>query len=105
MQKVARAIIRVFEELLDANNLSIPDIHRKGDPDEAKIYGNTYYQLEDRIVDVLNKPEEVKINHEPTQSTLTIGRAIEPARGIDYFSNGAVPIPQGHSNRPITSQR
>lgn len=50
-------IISIFEELLEKNNITIPDDNRIGDEDEARIYGETYYELEDKILDLLNNSE------------------------------------------------
>lgn len=54
---VAISIIDIFEDLLDENDITIPDEFRSGEKgsDEARIFGDTYYNLEDKITDLLNK--------------------------------------------------
>lgn len=51
----AAAIIDLFEDILDENNITIPDEYRQGDPDEARIYGDTYYALENSIEIILER--------------------------------------------------
>ena len=51
-------LIDIFEELLDRLNITIPDKWREGEEDEARIFGDTYYELENKIVERLKK--EVK---------------------------------------------
>lgn len=46
-------IINVFENLLDEHNIVIPDDQREGSEDEACIYGDTYYNLEEDIADTI----------------------------------------------------
>ena len=48
-------ILGKFENLLAQHNIMIPDAHRMGEDDEACIFGETYYALEDEIVDLLNR--------------------------------------------------
>jgi len=50
-------ILGKFEKLLGKHNIMIPDAHRMGEDDEACIYGETYYALEDEITDLLNRRE------------------------------------------------
>lgn len=47
-------IIRIFEEVLNENNIKIPDKNRIGEDDEACIYGETYYKIEDEIKRLIN---------------------------------------------------
>lgn len=56
-RNVAISIISVFEDLLDENDITIPDKFRSEEEgsDEARIFGDTYYNLEDKITDLLNK--------------------------------------------------
>ena len=51
-------IIDIFEELLDRLDITIPDKWREGEEDEARIFGDTYYELEDKIVERLRKEEK-----------------------------------------------
>lgn len=58
---LAIQIIAVFNDLLHDNHIDLPDPDR--DPqnkDEASIYGETYYALEENITDIL-KTELPKI--------------------------------------------
>lgn len=60
-KEVAILILEQFENVLDRNNISIPDNDREGGEDEARICGETYYQLEDIIVDILTEYVENRI--------------------------------------------
>lgn len=53
-KQLAIDIISEFENLLYSNNIKIPSDDREGDEEEACIYGTEYYELEDRIVEILN---------------------------------------------------
>lgn len=48
-------IIDIFEELLDSLDITLPDKWREGEEDEARIFGDTYYELENKIVERLRK--------------------------------------------------
>ena len=48
-------IIDIFEELLDRLDITIPDKWREGEEDEARIFGDTYYELENKIIERLKK--------------------------------------------------
>ena len=50
-------IIDIFEELLDSLDITLPDQWREGEEDEARIFGDTYYELENKIVERLRKEE------------------------------------------------
>ena len=50
-------IIDIFEELLDRLNITLPDKWREGEEDEARIFGDTYYEFENKIVERLKKEE------------------------------------------------
>lgn len=52
---IAANIIDLFEDLLEKNNITLPDACRIGDPDESRIFGDTYYTLEDSIVRILER--------------------------------------------------
>ena len=54
----AADIIDIFEELLDRLDITIPDKWREGEENEARIFGDTYYELENKIVERLRKEEE-----------------------------------------------
>ena len=51
----AADIIDIFEELLDRLDITLPDKWREGEEDEARIFGDTYYELENKIVERLRK--------------------------------------------------
>lgn len=48
-------IIDIFEELLDRFDITLPDKWREGEEDEARIFGDTYYELENKIVERLRR--------------------------------------------------
>ena len=50
-------IIDIFEELLDRLDITLPDKWREGEEDEARIFGDAYYELENKIVERLRKEE------------------------------------------------
>ena len=53
VRQYASLICDKFEELLDEFEIDIPDDGREGDECEAHIYGCTYYELEDKVKEVL----------------------------------------------------
>lgn len=53
-RKIAIKIIDKFENLLSQKNIKIPNDERYDNKEEACIYGNDYYTLEDDIVEILN---------------------------------------------------
>ena len=50
-------IIDIFEELLDRFAITLPDKWREGEEDEARIFGDTYYELENKIIERLRKED------------------------------------------------
>lgn len=48
-------IIDIFEELLNRLDITLPDKWREGEEDEARIFGDTYYELEAKIIERLRK--------------------------------------------------
>ena len=48
-------IIDIFEDLLDSLDITLPDKWREGEEDEARIFGDTYYELENKIVERLKR--------------------------------------------------
>ena len=48
-------IIDIFEDLLDSLDITLPDKWREGEEDEARIFGDTYYELENKIIERLKK--------------------------------------------------
>ena len=57
LTNTADDIIDIFEELLDRLDITLPDKWREGEEDEARIFGDTYYELENKIVERLRKEE------------------------------------------------
>ena len=55
MTNTAADIIDIFEEILDRFDITLPDKWREGEEDEARIFGDTYYELESKIVEKLRK--------------------------------------------------
>ena len=55
MINTADDIIDIFEELLDRLDITLPDKWREGEEDEARIFGDAYYELENKIVERLRK--------------------------------------------------
>ena len=55
LTNTADDIIDIFEELLNRLDITIPDKWREGEEDEARIFGDTYYELEDKIAKRLRK--------------------------------------------------
>ena len=42
-------ILDLFEELLNFKNITIPSDDREGLPEEARLYGSDYYEMEDLV--------------------------------------------------------
>jgi len=57
-REIAIKIINEFEELLEYHEIDIKDEDREGQPEEARIYGKTYYRLEDTVIDILKEEDE-----------------------------------------------
>ena len=55
LTNTADDLIDIFEELLDRLDITLPDKWREGEEDEARIFGDTYYELEEKIVKRLRK--------------------------------------------------
>ena len=56
--EIVSRLIDAFENVLYKNNIYIPDEHRLGEDDEACIFGKTYYELEDKILEILSQYKE-----------------------------------------------
>lgn len=54
-RKLAIKLLNEFEELLDRHEINIPDDSREGVKEEARIYGIEYYNLEDKLTEILKK--------------------------------------------------
>lgn len=55
-RELARRIVEVFEDLLEAHGIIVPDADRPEDND-TPLYGCTYGDLVDRIEEVLRSAE------------------------------------------------
>lgn len=55
LTNTADDIIDIFEELLDRLDITLPDKWREGEEDEARIFGDAYYELENKIVKRLKR--------------------------------------------------
>ena len=55
LTNTAADIIDIFEELLDELDITLPDKWRADEEDEARIFGETYYELENKIIERLRK--------------------------------------------------
>ena len=54
LRSYANIIAEMFENILDKNDITIPDEDREQEPDnEARLYGMTYCNLEDKLVNFL----------------------------------------------------
>lgn len=52
-QEYAWSILEYFEDLLDEKGIDIPSDDREGRDGEARLYGEEYFDLEDKIVGLL----------------------------------------------------
>ena len=50
---IAVTILDMFEDVLDKHGIKIPDEDRTGEDSEACLYGMTYANLEDEILELL----------------------------------------------------
>ena len=55
LRNTADELIDIFEELLNRLDIALPDKWREGEEDEARIFGDVYYELENKIVERLRK--------------------------------------------------
>ena len=56
-------ICELFEDLLEEHDISIPDEEREGRPEEARLYGTTYADLEYKVLNILNEFMNDLIKH------------------------------------------
>ena len=58
-REVANNIVEAFEDLLEENDITIPDEDREGNDDEARLYGTTYDNLltnvESMVVELMKR--------------------------------------------------
>ena len=55
LRTLADEILDLFESVLEENDISIPDEYRTGEETEARLYGETYYWLEDQITELIEQ--------------------------------------------------
>ena len=55
LREYSTEIVELFEALLEKHDITIPDEDRTGDESEARLYGLTYWDLEDEVVHILSK--------------------------------------------------
>ena len=48
-RSIAEAVVEIFEDVLDANGIMVPDDTRRGDEGESCLYGNTYFSVLDQV--------------------------------------------------------
>lgn len=53
-RKIAIRIIDEFEVLLSKYEIKLPNKDRQNNEEESCIYGEAYYDLEDKIIEILN---------------------------------------------------
>ena len=53
LREYSVVIVELFEDILEAHNIDIPDEDRTGDESEARLYGMTYANLEDDVLSLL----------------------------------------------------
>lgn len=63
-REVAIRILDEFEELLEEHDITIPSADREGRPEEACLYGEEYWRLEDNIVEILMERWNAKMDGE-----------------------------------------
>ena len=52
-KEYAWAILDLFEDLLDENGIDIPSDSRDGNESEARLYGEEYFELEEKVIGLL----------------------------------------------------
>ena len=57
VKELVISILDIFENVLDKHDINIPDEYRQGEESEARIFGETYYNLEDQIMETLKRSE------------------------------------------------
>jgi hypothetical protein len=60
-REIASEILDEFEELLDEKDISIPSEDREGGDGEARLFGTEYFELEDKIVEILKTGKEIQV--------------------------------------------
>ena len=55
INRYSAAICNIFEDLLEENNITIPDTDRIGEKDEARLFGENYFKVENLVSELLLK--------------------------------------------------
>lgn len=63
IRQYSAVICEFFEDLLDRFEIDIPSKDRNGDPEEARIYGEEYSDLEDQVTEYLAKAFQYVRDH------------------------------------------
>ena len=58
-RELAIKLLGAVEEFLDRHNITIPSKDREGEPDEARLYGDEYYTLEEDFTEQIKQFKEV----------------------------------------------
>lgn len=85
-KELASNIIDEFEELLDEKNISIPSRDRKGESNEARIYGEEYYALEDRITGMIVKSKG-KLSWRGVRCPCCGSKNLEEVSNVDDYTS------------------
>lgn len=92
LTNTADDIIDIFEELLDRLGITLPDEWREGEEDEARIFGDTYYELENKIVERLKKEdlptedviERVIVSESPERKQRILDEYAKATKIVDF---------------------
>ena len=52
--ELSSGILDLFEDMLEEKGITVPDEDREGDTGEARLYGMTYADLQDKVENILN---------------------------------------------------
>ena len=55
VRQITQNICELFEAILDKHDITIPDPDRNSYDEAARIYGETYFNLEDDITDIITE--------------------------------------------------
>lgn len=54
-RRITIEIMGIFENKLEELGITLPDDLREGKEDESRIFGKNYYELEDKIIKLLER--------------------------------------------------
>jgi hypothetical protein len=56
LTEISAQICDIFEDVLEENDVTIPDDERDDNQeDQARLFGATYYEVEDKVKEILRK--------------------------------------------------